>query len=181
MYVLVHRCLLTHFHTCIGTWRGIVKLEGRVLVCAYWMGPCLRSRRWWWYSLNAPFYCVCRDILQLSKAAFKVQQVDVHTRLMRRYKQVPQWWFLGILFITISVAIAACQIYNEQLQLPWWGVAVACMIAFFFTLPIGIIRATTNQVIWLSILLCMCISTFNFIIRAKSFDFYCLQVCTHCI
>ncbi|MCO5569815.1 hypothetical protein L7F22_023529 [Adiantum nelumboides] len=86
-----------------------------------------------------------KDILQLSKAAFKSQQVDIHTRLMRRYKQVPQWWFLGILAVTIAVAIGACQTYSEQLQLPWWGVAVACIIAFFFTLPIGIIRATTNQ------------------------------------
>lgn len=92
-----------------------------------------------------------RDIWQLSKAAFKVQQVDVHTRLMKRYKQVPQWWFLGILFITILVAIAACQTYSEQLQLPWWGVVLACVIAFFFTLPVGVIRATTNQVIQLSI------------------------------
>jgi magnesium-transporting ATPase (P-type) len=85
--------------------------------------------------------------LELSRAAFKSQNVDVHTRLMRQYKQVPQFWFLGILVVTIAIAIAACETYNEQLQLPWWGVILACIIAFVFTLPIGIIRATTNQVI----------------------------------
>ena len=90
---------------------------------------------------------MCRDILELSRAAFKVRNVDVHTRLMRQYKQVPQSWFLGILVVTIGVAVAACETYNEQLQLPWWGVILACIIAFVFTLPIGIIRATTNQVI----------------------------------
>ncbi|KAJ6366731.1 hypothetical protein OIU77_003167 [Salix suchowensis] len=35
--------------------------------------------------------------------------------------------------------------YNEQLQLPWWGVLLACGIAVFFTLPIGVITATTNK------------------------------------
>lgn len=39
-----------------------------------------------------------------------------------------------------------CLSILQCLQLPWWGVMLACAIAFFFTLPIGIIAATTNQV-----------------------------------
>ncbi|CAK9158206.1 unnamed protein product [Ilex paraguariensis] len=39
----------------------------------------------------------------------------------------------------------ACEYYNDILQLPWWGVLLACGIALFFTLPVGIIAATTNQ------------------------------------
>ena len=39
-----------------------------------------------------------------------------------------------------------CEYYNDQLQLPWWGVVLACAVAISFTLPVGIIRATTNQV-----------------------------------
>jgi hypothetical protein len=70
----------------------------------------------------------------------------LHTKLMRRYKQVPEWWFVCILIANIAVTIFACEYYIEQLQLPWWGVLLACAIAFFFTLPIGIITATTNQV-----------------------------------
>ncbi|VAI69561.1 unnamed protein product [Triticum turgidum subsp. durum] len=65
---------------------------------------------------------------------------------MRRYKQVPEWWFICILTVNIAVTVFACEYYIEQLQLPWWGVLLACAIAFFFTLPIGIITATTNQV-----------------------------------
>jgi hypothetical protein len=87
------------------------------------------------------------EMWQLSKSAFQEKRVDIHTKLMRRYKQVPEWWFICILVANIAVTIFACEYYIEQLQLPWWGVLLACALAFFFTLPIGIIKATTNQVI----------------------------------
>ena len=70
----------------------------------------------------------------------------MHTRLMKEYKEVPQYWFLGILAATIIISIVACEVYNDQLQLRWWGVLLACGLAVFFTLPIGVITAITNQV-----------------------------------
>ena len=75
--------------------------------------------------------------------------MDVHTRLMSKYKQVPEWWFTCILLVNIAATIFICQYYNDQLQLQWWGVLLACGLAFFFTLPLGIIKATTNQVLGL--------------------------------
>lgn len=72
--------------------------------------------------------------------------MDIHTKLMQAYKQVPTWWFLIILVLNIALSVFACQYYKASLQLPWWGVLLACAIAIFFTLPIGIIVATTNQV-----------------------------------
>ncbi|KAL5211370.1 hypothetical protein ABZP36_022217 [Zizania latifolia] len=92
------------------------------------------------------------EIWQLSKSAFQEKRMDIHTKLMRRYKQVPEWWFVCILITNIAVTIFACEYYIEQLQLPWWGVLLACAIAFFFTLPIGIITATTNQTPGLNII-----------------------------
>ncbi|XP_068634393.1 oligopeptide transporter 7-like [Aristolochia californica] len=93
-----------------------------------------------------------REIWQLSASAFREKRMDVHTRLMSRYKQVPEWWFLSILAANIAATIFACEYYNDQLQLPWWGVLLACGIALFFTLPIGIITATTNQTPGLNII-----------------------------
>ncbi|XP_042480130.1 oligopeptide transporter 7-like [Macadamia integrifolia] len=87
-----------------------------------------------------------REILELSKSALKEKRkMDIHTRLMSKYKQVPQWWFIGILLCNIAMTIFACEYFNDQLQLPWWGVLLACFLALIFTLPIGIIYATTNQ------------------------------------
>lgn len=92
-----------------------------------------------------------RDIWQRSKSSLK-EKPDVHTRLMKNYKEVPQAWFLGILGVMILVSIVACEVYNEQLQLRWWGVLLACGLAFFFTLPIGVITAVTNQTPGLNII-----------------------------
>ena len=97
--------------------------------------------------IHFSFQTKCREIWEQSKSSFKEKKMDIHTRLMRKYNQVPEWWFWCILVANIALAIFVCEYYNEQLQLPWWGVLLACLIAIFFTLPIGIITAITNQVI----------------------------------
>ncbi|KAL4618541.1 hypothetical protein ACB092_06G018400 [Castanea dentata] len=79
-------------------------------------------------------------------SAAKDNYTDVHARLMKKnYKQVPQWWFCTILVLMVALAMFACEGFDKQLQLPWWGLLMACGIALFFTLPIGIIQATTNS------------------------------------
>ncbi|KAK4489762.1 hypothetical protein RD792_000399 [Penstemon davidsonii] len=87
-----------------------------------------------------------RDIFRQTKIAFKKnKKMDIHTRLMQSYKQVPMWWFMVILAVNIAIVLFCCVHYESSLQLPWWGALLACVIAFVFTLPIGIIAATTNQ------------------------------------
>ncbi|XP_010267481.1 PREDICTED: oligopeptide transporter 7-like [Nelumbo nucifera] len=93
------------------------------------------------------------EILELSRSALKdKKRMDVHTRLMKKYKQVPQWWFMFILVVVMAATIFACEYYNDQLQLRWWGVLLACLVAYVFTLPIGVIAATTNQAPGLNII-----------------------------
>ncbi|OWM81378.1 hypothetical protein CDL15_Pgr007416 [Punica granatum] len=78
---------------------------------------------------------------------------DVHTRLMQKnYKPVPQWWFHIILILVVGLAIFACEGFDKQLQLPWWGVLLACLLAFTFTLPVGIIQAMTNNQVGLNVI-----------------------------
>ncbi|KAL0891087.1 hypothetical protein Bca101_015070 [Brassica carinata] len=78
---------------------------------------------------------------------------DVHTRLMKKnYKEVPQWWFVSVLFLSVVLALYACEGFGKQLQLPWWGLLLACAVAFTFTLPIGVIQASTNQQMGLNVI-----------------------------
>ncbi|CAI8587039.1 unnamed protein product [Vicia faba] len=78
-------------------------------------------------------------------AALKGQAGDVHTRIMKKnYAQVPEWWFMSILVLMIILALVCCEGFDKQLQLPWWGVLLSLVIALVFTLPIGVIQATTN-------------------------------------
>lgn len=89
---------------------------------------------------------VSSEIWQLSRSAFQDKKMDIHTKLMKRYKHVPEWWFISILIASVAITMFTCEYYIEQLQLPWWGVLLACALAIFSTLPIGIVTATTNQV-----------------------------------
>ncbi|XXG55183.1 hypothetical protein AAC387_Pa03g2907 [Persea americana] len=75
------------------------------------------------------------------------QEGDVHNRLMKSYRTVPQWWFYSILFLSSVVAILVC-IFIPQLQLPVWGFLVALITSVTVTLSAGVFYATANQ--WLS-------------------------------
>ncbi|KAL3820753.1 hypothetical protein ACJIZ3_006658 [Penstemon smallii] len=87
-----------------------------------------------------------RTIWKQTKASFQDNFGDVHTRLMRKnYEPVPQWWFHSLLLLVIALSLFACEGFNRELQLPYWGVILAMALAFVFTLPVGVIAATTNQ------------------------------------
>ena len=90
---------------------------------------------------------ICRAIWQQTKATFNDKFGDVHTRLMKKnYDPVPQWWFYILLVVVVGLAMLTCEGFGKQLQLPYWGVLLAIVMALLFTLPIGVITATTNQV-----------------------------------
>ncbi|CAL5183265.1 unnamed protein product [Lathyrus oleraceus] len=92
-----------------------------------------------------------REIMERYRASSKGKE-DIHTRLMKRYKDIPSWWFYVLLAVTLAVSLALCIFLNDQIQMPWWGLLFAGALAFVFTLPISIITATTNQTPGLNII-----------------------------
>ncbi|KAK6156750.1 hypothetical protein DH2020_010998 [Rehmannia glutinosa] len=92
-----------------------------------------------------------REIYARFRASYKEKE-DIHTRLMRRYKDIPSWWFYILLGVTLAASLILCIFLNDQVQMPWWGLVFASVIAFMFTLPISIITATTNQTPGLNII-----------------------------
>ncbi|KAF2300001.1 hypothetical protein GH714_006635 [Hevea brasiliensis] len=88
-----------------------------------------------------------------TSSAVKDKYADVHTRLMKKnYEVVPQWWFVAILVVSVALSLLAVEGFNKQLQLPWWGLLFACAIALVFTLPIGVVQATTNMQMGLNVI-----------------------------
>lgn len=89
---------------------------------------------------------------------------DIHTRLMKKnYEAVPEWWFQCLLILVIGLALLTCEGFGRQLQLPYWGIMLAIALASIFTLPVGVIVATTNQVktpLCLFAVACLCMSDF---------------------
>ncbi|XP_062009588.1 oligopeptide transporter 4-like [Rosa rugosa] len=92
-----------------------------------------------------------REIMDRYRASYQGKD-DIHTRLMRKYKDIPSWWFYVLLSVTIAVSLVLCIFLNDQVQMPWWGLLFASALAFTFTLPISIITATTNQTPGLNII-----------------------------
>ncbi|XP_073151658.1 oligopeptide transporter 4-like [Henckelia pumila] len=85
-----------------------------------------------------------RDIYHRFRASNKGKP-DIHTRLMKKYKDVPGWWFHVLLVLSLALSLVLCIFMKDQVQLPWWGLLFAAGLALMFTLPISIITATTNQ------------------------------------
>ncbi|XP_076899890.1 oligopeptide transporter 4-like [Bidens hawaiensis] len=92
-----------------------------------------------------------REIYDRFRASHNEKE-DIHTRLMKRYKDIPNRWFHLLLAVTLAIALVLCTVLNDQVQMPWWGLIFASVIAFVFTLPISIITATTNQTPGLNII-----------------------------
>ncbi|KAK1256522.1 Oligopeptide transporter 4 [Acorus gramineus] len=109
------------------------------------------------HSLNEPkqigwlTQIFAREIYQRFRASYEGKE-DIHTKLMRKYKEIPGWWFYLMLVITVAVSLILCTALKSQVQLPWWGLLFACVMAFVFTLPVSVISATTNQTPGLNII-----------------------------
>lgn len=73
-------------------------------------------------------------------------KLDVHSKLMKAYKEVPDWWFCILLIGSTVLSLLMSFVWEETVQLRWWGMLFAFFLAWLVTLPVGIIQATTNQV-----------------------------------
>lgn len=117
--------------------------------------------------INLMYNDMGREIYERYHASYEEKE-DIHTKLMRRYKDIPSWWFYMLLGATLAVSFVLCIFLNDQVQMPWWSLLFAGAMAFIFTLPISIITATTNQVVWL-LLSCLSLSYGK---RSKIIIFY---------
>ncbi|KAL1609915.1 hypothetical protein SLS60_001580 [Paraconiothyrium brasiliense] len=68
---------------------------------------------------------------------------DVHNRLMRRYDDVPIFWYLMTGVSMGAIGMFVVEYY--PIHLPWYGLLLALGIAVTLFVPIGIIMAITNQ------------------------------------
>jgi OPT family small oligopeptide transporter len=67
---------------------------------------------------------------------------DPFSRRVRRYKEVPEWWFMVIFVGSIAMAIGVVEGYRDT-QTPVWTIFMAIVINLLFILPFGYLYATT--------------------------------------
>jgi OPT family small oligopeptide transporter len=68
--------------------------------------------------------------------------MDVHSRLMAKYPEVPDWWFLLILLICIVLAIVFVEIF--PVDSPVWLIFLLLAFNILFMIPLSILTATTG-------------------------------------
>ncbi|KAL9715658.1 hypothetical protein Ac2012v2_000101 [Leucoagaricus gongylophorus] len=78
------------------------------------------------------------------------EQADIHARLMARYPQVPEWWYLIVFASMFALGIISIEVWPTQM--PVWAFILALVISFAYVIPIGMIQAITNQQVGLNVI-----------------------------
>ncbi|KAK5656720.1 hypothetical protein OQA88_4268 [Cercophora sp. LCS_1] len=96
-----------------------------------------------------------RDLWQSVKARkagenTQKSDLDVHNRLMKAYKEVPEWWYMITLAISIAIGMVgiACWPTFTTPFVVLYGIAL-CLV---FVVPIGIIYAMTGVPVTLNVI-----------------------------
>lgn len=90
-----------------------------------------------------------KEIWYRFKAA-RSQEPDVHMRLMKKYQEAPEWWYLALFVISVALGLATALGFDSQM--PWWAYFVAIILAIIFMLPTTIILAVSNLGLALNVL-----------------------------
>ena len=64
------------------------------------------------------------------------------SRMMRKYKDVPQWWYALMFLIMIGISLGVCLGYPTDMH--WWAFFVALIISIVWFVPIGLIQGMTS-------------------------------------
>lgn len=68
--------------------------------------------------------------------------LDPHYKLLLKYDQVPQWWWVAVLLLSFTIGMIC--IYTLDSTLPWWGYIIAILLATLFILFFGAQMAITG-------------------------------------
>ncbi|KAF9004875.1 OPT oligopeptide transporter [Hymenopellis radicata] len=78
------------------------------------------------------------------------EQPDIHARLMAKYPQVPEWWYLTIFLSMFALGVVSIEVWPTEM--PVWAFVIALAVAFTYVVPVGMIQALTNQQVGLNVI-----------------------------
>ncbi|KAI2780473.1 small oligopeptide transporter [Daldinia loculata] len=70
------------------------------------------------------------------------QEPDIHLKLMKKYREAPEWWYYALLIVSIAFGLATVLTYDSQL--PWWGFFVSVILALLFVIPTCMVMAVST-------------------------------------
>ncbi|KAI1473658.1 small oligopeptide transporter [Daldinia eschscholtzii] len=90
-----------------------------------------------------------KQVVSQFKLARK-QEDDIHMKLMGKYKDAEDWWYLVLFAIMIGLSFVVCCAWPTEF--PAWAYVICILIPLIWTVPIGIIQAITNIQLGLNVL-----------------------------
>ncbi len=94
-----------------------------------------------WDFIRYSFVDLYKSIVNWKRGHFEGHE-DAHSKMMSKYKEVPDWCFLIVLVISFVLAIVCVKKYPTNT--PAWTIVFALGINFVFLIPITIIAAVTG-------------------------------------
>ncbi|EDO15282.1 hypothetical protein Kpol_455p13 [Vanderwaltozyma polyspora DSM 70294] len=76
---------------------------------------------------------------------------DPHSRMMKNYKEVPDWWYFVVLLAAIGVGIAVIEAYHTNT--PVWSLFVSIGFNVAFLIPLTMLQATAGFSLGLNLLI----------------------------
>lgn len=76
---------------------------------------------------------------------------DRFSRAQRKYKEVPEWWFLGVLLVSLAIAITCLKLYSFT-NTPIWTIFFGIGLSIVFCVPFGYLYSTTTIMFEINIL-----------------------------
>jgi len=73
----------------------------------------------------------------------RVENDDIHAKLMRNYREVPEWWYFMVFCFFFCVAVIAVEIWHTEV--PIWALLLSVLLPIVYILPSGFIFAMTGQ------------------------------------
>lgn len=103
-----------------------------------------------WTAIKASAVDLWKTVKNPTKSNFEGHE-DPHSKMMSKYKEVPDWWFLSILLVALVFGIIMVKVYKET-HTPVWGIFFTIGINFVFLIPITLIYAVTGFSFGLNVL-----------------------------
>lgn len=75
----------------------------------------------------------------------RTEEDDIHAKFMRRYPEVPSWWYFVLGVLMFILGIICIEVYDTDM--PVWALVVAVAIPIVYFLPSGFIYAMTGTTI----------------------------------
>jgi len=100
-------------------------------------------------TLTHAFLYFRKQIWTQSRRAMH-EQPDIHARLMSRYAQVPQWWYIAVFLSMFAFGVISIEVWDTKFPVQYF--ILALVISFFYVIPIGMIQAITNQQVGLNVI-----------------------------